>query len=305
MRTLVFAALATALLASSGQTQEPKKPDRPGPEAMFQRLDANRDGLVVLDELPPFLKERLGDRLAKADKNGDKKLDPAEFAELANDLPRRGPPGPGAWGRGPMGPRPSWAGSGAPKAGDRSEPQPGEPKRPPRGLGHDGRFGKDGWQPPGPRIGPPPGPRPWSAAYPGPWGFGMGWAHRWGGPPPWGARPHAPAARGWLALFHRLDRDGNGQLSLAEFVMGLSRVGGRMSSYGMACGPRWGGPPPMLRPWPHGGPWAGPPPAGFGPPSRHEAWGRGGPRPGKPDEGKPKPAPKKEKPDKPEKPEKR
>jgi hypothetical protein len=301
MRTLVFAALATALLASPGQTQEPKKPDRPGPEAMFQRLDANRDGFVALDELPPFLKERLGDKLAQADKNGDKKLDPAEFAALAKDLPRRGPPGPGAWGRGPMGPRPSWAGPEAPKPGDRPEPQPGEPGLPPRGPGRGVHFGQGAWQPPGFGIGPPPGPRPWSAGHPGPRGPGMGWGRGWGwgGPPPWGARPQAFGAPGLLALFRRLDRDGNGQLSLAEFVMGLSRVGRRGPSYGFAPGPHWGGPPPMFGPWAHGGPWAGPPPAGFNPPSRDEAWGKGGPRPGKPDEAKPKPAPKKEKPEKP------
>jgi Ca2+-binding EF-hand superfamily protein len=299
MRTLVFAALATALLASPGQTQEPKKPDRPSPETMFKRLDANRDGFVVLDELPPFLKERLGDKWAKADKNGDKKLDPAEFAELAKDLPRRGPPSPGDWGRGPMGPRPPWAAPGASKQIDRPEAQPGEPGAFPRGPGRGSHAGKAGWQPPGPGVVPPP--RPWMTTPPGPWGSEMGWGRRWGGPPPWAGRPQTFGAPGLVALFRRLDRDGNGQLSLAEFVMGLSRVGGRMPSYGFQRGPHWGGPPPMLGPWAYAGPWGGPPPATFARPFRHEAWGHGGPRPGKPDEIKPKPLPKKDKKEKPEK----
>ena len=134
--SLAIAAIA-ALLAQGTFAAEQKAPERPGPEVFFERLDRNHDGFISEDELPSFLKERQGEALKKADKNDDKKLDKAEFAELGKQLPGpgRGPMagGFGGFGGGPMGGGFGGFGGGGPMPG--------------RGGGFGmGPWGAGGWQ---------------------------------------------------------------------------------------------------------------------------------------------------------------
>ena len=55
---------------------------RPSAKALFERLDADKDGQVTIKEVPERLQKRLGDSLKKADTNGDKKLSLGEFEAL-------------------------------------------------------------------------------------------------------------------------------------------------------------------------------------------------------------------------------
>lgn len=65
-------ACAACLLISPVSAQRPggegQRGGRPGPEAMFERFDANKDGKLTEDELP----ERAAQMIMKADANGDK-----------------------------------------------------------------------------------------------------------------------------------------------------------------------------------------------------------------------------------------
>jgi Ca2+-binding EF-hand superfamily protein len=72
---------------SSVTAQEEKKPLPPAvlmelikstPEEFIKRLDKNGDGVLSKDELPPFF----ADRLEKADRDGDGKLDRTEVAMM-------------------------------------------------------------------------------------------------------------------------------------------------------------------------------------------------------------------------------
>ncbi len=258
MRVPVFSALAALLLAAAAQSQEPKPPlgpDKglPGPERVFQRLDANHDGFLTSEELPRPLRERLGERFAPADKNGDKKLDRSEFATVWKDWPLPGPFGP--FGSGPGGPR-HFPGKGPPRGfgfGEPKGPPPGPPFGPPPGRLFD--KAPDGGGPLDPAKPPKPGPKespPFEA---------QGTPPVKKGPPPGKGDP-------LRAIFKRLDRDGNGQLSYEEFAAGAGRLLGA-----------WAGPgrfaPPAFGPSRVGPPGFGPPgfgPRGFGPRG-------GGPRP--------------------------
>jgi Ca2+-binding EF-hand superfamily protein len=77
MRTLItqlLLFLAASSLPQLLKAEEPSKPPRPNPETMFNRLDANKDGVITADEIPAGIPERLKQRLLEADKDGDKKL---------------------------------------------------------------------------------------------------------------------------------------------------------------------------------------------------------------------------------------
>ncbi|MCY2989983.1 MAG: EF-hand domain-containing protein [Planctomycetota bacterium] len=88
VKTLLFgaAAVAALVLAPSSNAQEEKRTGPAGPGVMFERLDRNQDGFITVDEVPPPMLERFGELLKKADRNGDKKLDKAEFAEFAKQM---------------------------------------------------------------------------------------------------------------------------------------------------------------------------------------------------------------------------
>lgn len=242
MRVPAICGLAAALVAAAVQAQEAKQPPsqelaRPRLEMVFQRWDANHDGFLTAEELPPPWRPQL----AQADKNGDKKLDPAEFAVLGKDRPGFGP-------QGPMAGPPPLAGKG-PGGGFGARGGPGgRPGGPPFGPPPGGRFAKPPDTPPKPPETGPKGPPPGDV--------------RQDRPPQTGAPDQAEPLR---ALFKRLDRDGNGQLSYEEFAAGAGRL--------------WRGPtgrppfgPPGFGPGPFGPPPFGParfgprPPHPFGPP---------------------------------------
>ncbi len=142
---IALLAIPQGVVADEGPRSGP-----PSPEMLFQRLDANKDGFLVPDELPPGLRERAPALMQKADKNNDKKLDRREFEAAAAQLRemfQRGPVGPG---------RPD-----APsRAREDQRPQRPEAERSPRGpiAEHPerGRRGPEADQPrrPGPERGP-------------------------------------------------------------------------------------------------------------------------------------------------------
>ncbi len=67
----------------TGKPDKPKRPataERPAPGRIFERLDANGDGKVVLDEVPEARREGFRQLLTRADKDGDGGLSLQEFA---------------------------------------------------------------------------------------------------------------------------------------------------------------------------------------------------------------------------------
>ena len=262
MRVPAICSLAVLLVAAGLQAQEAKHPpgkpgERPGPEMVFDRWDGNHDGFLTAEELPPPLRQQL----AQADKNGDKKLDPSEFAGLWKDRPRFLPP------EGPMAGPPRFAGRG-----------------PGGGFGCGaGPGGPPGGPPPGGPFAKPPHP-PGKPSEAGPKGSPAG-----------DVQQERPSRKGpprdgeaLRALFKRLDRDGNGQLSYEEFAAGAARL--LRGPVGPAAfGPAGFGPrsfsPPGFGPTPFSPPGFGPrPPRPFGPfgvgpashtPSRAAWWHRG------------------------------
>jgi Ca2+-binding EF-hand superfamily protein len=101
MRKLVsqlLLALAAAALPQNLTADEPPKPARPNPESLFKRLDANKDGVVMADEIPTGMPERLKQLLLKADSNGDKEIRLEELltamkAHRPEDRPAKSPEG--------------------------------------------------------------------------------------------------------------------------------------------------------------------------------------------------------------------
>lgn len=105
----ISGALAVVLIPLLARGAEPSKPQRPGPQMMFDRMDKNHDGKLTADEIPAGTPERLKEMLRRADKNDDKVVTREEFqASLREMSPRmggfggdrRGPRGPGEAGRG-------------------------------------------------------------------------------------------------------------------------------------------------------------------------------------------------------------
>lgn len=181
----ILTALAAALLLPQFATaQDGPRGGRPSPEAFFQHLDVNNDGVLTREEAPPRMQERFDDLLAKADKNNDQKLDQAEFAAVAKEMrPRDGegrPPFAGPRGmheRGPMDRSPGDLGPGRP------DKQSGRPD-------FDRAEGSKR----------PHGPRPEGM---GPMGLGSDAAY---------------------LMFMRMDQDQDGRLTPHEFIKGMETL---------------------------------------------------------------------------------
>lgn len=140
-RTAFMLAVAVgALVPALSQAQEEPRGDRPAPEALFERMDADKDGKLSVAEIPARIKERLGDRLRER-LGDDEALSLEEFREFLREAgPPRGdrrPEGAPEDGR-PEGRRRERDGERAPE-GRRPEPRPDRPQRgeffgPPGGL---------------------------------------------------------------------------------------------------------------------------------------------------------------------------
>lgn len=88
-RICVLAGAGMLIWTCFANPQEPrkfgKKPDRGGREAanaMFDRFDKNRDGQLTGNEIP----ERMRERMANIDANGDDAIDKSEFKAIADRL---------------------------------------------------------------------------------------------------------------------------------------------------------------------------------------------------------------------------
>jgi Ca2+-binding EF-hand superfamily protein len=88
--------LAVVVLPQFATAQEGNRPDGPNPERLFNRLDANHDGVITKDEIPATAPERLKNLLREADKNHDGKITKREFfAAVHARHPGPQPQGPG------------------------------------------------------------------------------------------------------------------------------------------------------------------------------------------------------------------
>jgi hypothetical protein len=88
--------LAVVVLPQFATAQEGNRPDGPNPERLFNRLDANHDGVITKDEIPATAPERLKNLLREADKNHDGKITKREFfAAVHARHPGQQPQGPG------------------------------------------------------------------------------------------------------------------------------------------------------------------------------------------------------------------
>lgn len=248
MTTGLLACLGLALLSSGLLAGEPKEPGPAGPprqpggpavappgfpgmvpphrgarnpEEMLKRLDANKDGAIAADEIPPGMPEPMKAWLQKADKNGDKKVTTEEL----RDALKAGPP---------MGP---WAGRERPRRGaEAAGPRPQRPESAPKD-----RANRPSSQVPGPK--PPAGPAmaPGSAQPARP-GMQLG---------------RVPDPK---TLFAMMDKNHDGSLSLDEFTDGTKEIHGRISERlhkSFADRPRPMGPAPGRAMGPQPGPGAG------------------------------------------------
>ncbi len=164
-------ALAIAILPSLVMAEEDRQPPmkRPGPERFFQRLDADKDGQIGLDEVPEPMKERFANLIKRADKDGDGKVSLDEMKAARRAFAQRGK-------------RDHHKGhEGFGRDGKRDHHQ-----------GHE-RFDRDGKRGSKDRPARPKGKMP---------------------------RPEE--------IFERLDKDGDGRLSLEEFKQGMRRLQARM-----------------------------------------------------------------------------
>jgi Ca2+-binding EF-hand superfamily protein len=89
---LLLMFMAAIALPQILQAEDSPKPERPNPESMFKRLDANKDGVITTDEIPAGMPERLKQMLIKADKNGDKQLTLDELKQAFKDRRPEGKP---------------------------------------------------------------------------------------------------------------------------------------------------------------------------------------------------------------------
>ena len=116
----LMTALAVVALPQLAAAQDGKRPERPSPEALFNRLDANHDGVIAKDEIPAAMPERMKQLLLEADKNHDGKITKEELLaaiKARHDGPRPDGRGPQAGHPGPQGVHPG------PQAGHCPDPQ--------------------------------------------------------------------------------------------------------------------------------------------------------------------------------------
>jgi hypothetical protein len=241
--SMLFGGLMALGLLDVVQSAEPQRPDPAGPlgpQRMFQRLDANQDGRIVLDEIPDSAPDFVKQMLKQADEDEDGVVTREEFQAAVRQRSPRGDAPPQGWGRPPMG-----HGFGPPEGFPRGE----------RGRPQDAR----------PDAGPRPADRPQAKP---------------AGRPEGAARAPGtgePARGAWdpQVWFDRMDRDKDGKLSLEEFAAGMRLFHRGMTGPGrpIAEAPRsprgrqtWG-PGPLAQPR-AGAPWGGGP-RGQGP------WGQG------------------------------
>ncbi len=95
----LMTALAVVVLPQFVAAEEPDRPERPGPERLFERLDANQDGRITADEVPEDAPERLKRLLVRADTDEDKVLTREEFNEARKRMAERRRGGPSEAGR--------------------------------------------------------------------------------------------------------------------------------------------------------------------------------------------------------------
>lgn len=192
MMTKMLAMLFVGLMAlgplGASQAADSARPDPgrpPGAERMFERLDTNQDGRIVLEEIPDATPDFLKQMLKRADQNEDGIVTWEEFQAAVARGPRGNAP-PEGWGRPPMG-RGFGPPEGAPR-GERVRPRDASPE-----------------------AGPKPGDRPRATADRRPEGAAR--APRTAGP--------APATWDPQVWFDRMDRDKDGKLSPEEFAAGM------------------------------------------------------------------------------------
>ncbi len=107
----ILAALTVLLLPQSGLAQR-----QPDPNAMFERLDQNRDGVLTQDELPEQRQEFFDLMLQRGDTDQDGRLTREEFTASLSDASGR----PQFGGRSQQGPG---GGQGRPMRGQRLDPE--------------------------------------------------------------------------------------------------------------------------------------------------------------------------------------
>lgn len=107
----ILAALTVLFLPQSGLAQR-----QPDPDAMFERLDQNRDGVLTQDELPEQRQEFFDLMLQRGDTDQDGQLTKEEFTASLGDRAGR----PQFGGRSQAGPG---SGQGRPMRGQRLDPE--------------------------------------------------------------------------------------------------------------------------------------------------------------------------------------
>lgn len=222
---LFSALLGSALLATTTFAQEGERPRPPGgpegrgnPAEMLKRADTDGDGKISKEE---FIKSRtaeLEEAFARIDANGDGFIDEGEVKVIGERMRaaggREGPGGPPEGMR-----RPDGEGRGRPEGEGFRRPPAGEGRGTPEGMRRPEGEG---------RGRPEDAGRPESAARPD--GEGRGG--------PEGMRRPEGGAAGFMGdqAFARMDTNGDGQLSKAEFEQGMARMREMMGRGGMGRG---------------------------------------------------------------------